>query len=253
MNEINKVTLDSINELPEIKTVYKYWYNDNAFKSSFLHALSSLFPGGELFFLKSLNHYSKEFPEFKEEIRVFSIQEGNHTKGHRILNREIDRIYRNEVLQDLEFATDELLKKLYNKLTPELNLIITEALEHITFNLCESILERQDVLDTAYSDAKKLFLWHSLEEVGVSHSSIARKISDKAIIKWYYKLIRKVSITPIVFILLLALFHRLYYIQSINKDIRVRETVTGLKDLFGVNGWVRHGLIKAVKTWRKSG
>ena len=48
MNETNKVMLDSINELPEIKTVYKYWYNDNAFKSSFLHALSSLFPGGEL-------------------------------------------------------------------------------------------------------------------------------------------------------------------------------------------------------------
>ena len=249
MNEINKVMLDSINELPEIKTVYKYWYNDNAFKSSFLHALSSLFPGGELFFLKSLNHYSKEFPEFKEEIRVFSIQEGNHTKGHRILNREIDRIYRNEVLQDLEFATDELLKKLYNKLTPELNLIITEALEHITFNLCESILERQDVLDTAYSDAKKLFLWHSLEEVGVSHSSIARKISDKVLTKWYYKIIRRLSITPISLALLFVLFMHLNYIHKCNKDIRIREAITGLNDLFGFEGWVREGLTTAIKTW----
>ena len=61
MNEINKVMLDSINELPEIKTVYKYWYNDNAFKSSFLHALSSLFPGGELFFLKSLKSLENQY------------------------------------------------------------------------------------------------------------------------------------------------------------------------------------------------
>ena len=46
--EDTKVVLDVVNKAPEIKTVFKYWYDDNAFKSSFLHALSSLFPGGEL-------------------------------------------------------------------------------------------------------------------------------------------------------------------------------------------------------------
>ena len=40
--------MDTINKLPEIEKVYKYWYHDNAFKSGFLHVLSSLFPGGEL-------------------------------------------------------------------------------------------------------------------------------------------------------------------------------------------------------------
>ena len=174
-----KNVLDEINKAPEIKTVFKYWYDDNAFKSSFLHALSSVFYGGEKFFMKSLNHSSKEHPEFKEEVRNFVIQENNHSKAHQELNREIDRIYGNKVLQDLELATDEILVKLYSKLPQELNLIITEALEHITYHLCKSILERQDVLDTAYSDAKKLFLWHSLEEVGVSHSSIAKKIANK--------------------------------------------------------------------------
>ena len=128
-------------------------------------------------------------------------------------------------------------------------MIITEALEHITFNLCESILERQDVLDTAYSDAKKLFLWHSLEEVGVSHSSIARKISDKVLTKWYYKIIRRLSITPISLALLFVLFMHLNYIHKCNKDIRIREAITGLNDLFGFEGWVREGLTTAIKTW----
>ena len=45
--EDTKVVLDVINKAPEIKTVFKYWYDDNAFKSSFLHALSSVFYGGE--------------------------------------------------------------------------------------------------------------------------------------------------------------------------------------------------------------
>lgn len=43
--EGTKVVLDVINKVPEIKTVFKYWYDDNAFKSSFLHALSSVFYG----------------------------------------------------------------------------------------------------------------------------------------------------------------------------------------------------------------
>lgn len=40
--------MDTIYDPPKLNKVYKYWYHDNAFKSGFLHALSSLFPGGEL-------------------------------------------------------------------------------------------------------------------------------------------------------------------------------------------------------------
>ena len=250
--EDTKVVLDVINKAPEIKTVFKYWYDDNAFKSSFLHALSSVFYGGEKFFMKSLNHSSKEHPEFKEEVRNFVIQENNHSKAHQELNREIDRIYGNEVLQDLEFTTDEILVKLYSKLPQELNLIITEALEHITYNLCESILERQDVLDTTYSDAKKLFVYHCIEEVGEGHSSIASKIADKVITKWHYKLARKLAITPIALSLVFVLFLHLKYIYRCNRDIRVRETITGLNDLFGFEGWVREGFVSSIKTWQKN-
>ena len=100
---------------------------------------------GDTITVMSLQQYNK----FKVRLYGIDAPESDQSFGtqskqflsDQILNREIDRIYRNEVLQDLEFATDELLKKLYNKLTPELNLIITEALEHITFNLCESILD----------------------------------------------------------------------------------------------------------------
>lgn len=249
MHEGTKNMLDKINKAPEIKTVFKYWYDDNAFKSSFLHALSSLFPGGELYFMKSINHYVKTNPEFKEEAKLFFMQEGNHTKGHRILNREIDNLYNNYVLQDLEKSTDELLKILHNRLTPELNLIVTEALEHVTFNLCETILERQDVLDQAYSDAKELFIYHCEEETGEVHSSIAKKISNKVIKRWYYKLARKLAIRPVTLALLFVLFYYVYLIQKENKDMRFKEILNGLNDLFGLDGWVREGLQNAIKTW----
>lgn len=177
--------------------VKKYYYDDNHLKTHIVSALSSVFDKGELFFLKSLNHYSKDCPEFKNEIRMFSIQESNHTKCHTQLNKKIDNLYNNYVLQDLELATHELLNLVHKKLSPELNLIITEALEHITFNLCESLLERQDVLDQMYSEAKDVIIYHCLEETGYTHSSIAKRIADKVIVKGYYKLARRLAIRPI--------------------------------------------------------
>jgi predicted metal-dependent hydrolase len=241
--------LNKINKSPEINKVYKYWYHDNAFKTGFIHSLSVVFPGGERFFMKSLNHYSKDCPEFKNEIRMFSIQESNHTKCHTQLNKKIDNLYNNCVLQDLELATHELLNLVHKKLSPELNLIITEALEHITFNLCESLLERQDVLDQMYSEAKDVIIYHCLEETGYTHSSIAKRIADKVIIRGCYKLARRLAIRPVTLVLLLVLFSHLIYIQKQNKNIRLRETLTGLNDLFGFEGWVRDGLQKAITTW----
>ncbi len=165
------------------------------------------------------------------------------------LNKKIDDLYNNYVLQDLELATHELLNLVHKKLSPELNLIITEALEHITFNLCESLLERQDVLDQMYSEAKDVIIYHCLEETGYTHSSIAKRIADKVIVKGYYKLARRLAIRPITLALILVLFSHLIYIQKQNKNIRLRETLTGLNDLFGFEGWVRDGLQKAITTW----
>lgn len=243
--------LDKINKLPTINKVSKDWYDGNVFKTDFLHALSSLFPGGELYFLRSLNHFSSEVPNLKEELRIFSIQEGNHTKGHRILNRKIDELYGNKSLQSLEEITDELLRKVSNRLSPELNLIITEALEHITYHLCESILERQDVLDTASTDAKELFIYHCIEETGDIHSSISSKVVSRVIKRIHHKLIRKFAITPVAAALLIVLFYHLSYITRNNNNSNTKEILKGLNDLFGFEGWVREGLQKSIKTWRK--
>ena len=40
--------LNKINKSPKFNKVYKYWYHDNAFKTGFIHSLSVVFPGGEL-------------------------------------------------------------------------------------------------------------------------------------------------------------------------------------------------------------
>lgn len=241
---------------PPIKDLDKYWYDDNAFKTAFLNSLSALFPGGELFFLRAITPFVKEFPEFKEDLDKFIYEEGQHTKGHRLLNRGIDDLYLNSLLQDMELEVDRLLKKLSSKLSPEANLIVTEALEHITFNLCESILERQYEVDTARSDALALYLYHCNEETSDHHSSIVRKICKKVLNrsikrkKIFYSFLRKHSITPISLILISVLLYQIKVTQDVNGDIRIKETIKGIKDLFGFDGWVRHGIMQSIKTWK---
>ena len=93
---------------------------------------------------------------------------------------------------------------------------------------------------------------HCIEEVGDVHSSIASKIANKIITKWHYKLTRKLAITPITLALVFVLFLHLKYIYKCNRDIRVRETITGLNDLFGFEGWVREGFVSSIKTWQKN-
>lgn len=232
------------------ENISRYWYDDSAFKTGFLNSLSSLFEGGEKFFMKSLNYYTPQYPEYKKEVLDFCREEAMHSKTHSKLNELIDEEYGNTLLQDFEKQANILLTKIYSKLTPELNLIVTETLEHITYHLCETILERQDVVDTTYSDAKEVFLYHCLDETGESHSSVASRIANRAINRWYYKLARKYSITPISFILLLVLFYQLLIIYKVNKDIRIREIIKGVSDLFGLNGWVREAIMCAISTWQ---
>ena len=49
------------------ENISRYWYDDSAFKTGFLNSLSSLFEGGEKFFMKSLNYYTPQYPEYKKE------------------------------------------------------------------------------------------------------------------------------------------------------------------------------------------
>ena len=50
--------------------------------------------------------------------------------------------------------------------------------------------------------------------------------------------------------LLLVLFYQLLTVYKVNKDIRIREIIKGVSDLFGLNGWVREAIMCAISTWQ---
>jgi uncharacterized protein len=135
-------------------------------------ALSSVFPDGEDYFVRSVRHFRDQItdPELKRQVAGFIGQEAMHGREHRVFN---------ERLQELGFHTkvaERLTKRglaIRTKIaTPKSNLAATAALEHFTATLAELVLTNDEVRDMFGDEAvKNLFLWHALEES--EHKAVA--------------------------------------------------------------------------------
>src|SRR5688572_45713 len=70
------------------QAVPRDWVREDPFLSTFLAALSLLFPEGERFFVDSVKRYQGRIddPELQRAIAGFIGQEAMHGKGHRAFN-----------------------------------------------------------------------------------------------------------------------------------------------------------------------
>ena len=135
-------------------------------------SLSSVFPDGEDFFVRSVRQYRDRItdPQLKRDVAGFIGQEALHGREHRALN---DR------LSELGYPT-----KLYERITKRglaireriaparANLAATAALEHFTATLAELLLTEDEVRGLfGHETIRDLFLWHALEES--EHKAVA--------------------------------------------------------------------------------
>jgi predicted metal-dependent hydrolase len=156
-----------------IKTVPKYFGRDGDIVSSHITvALSSVFPDGEDFFVRSVRHYRDEIadPVLKKQVAGFIGQESIHGREHRVLNERFAEL--GYLTKAAEWATRKGLA-LRSKFAPaKANLAMTAALEHFTATLAELILSDPDARAMFGDDTvKNLFLWHALEES--EHKAVA--------------------------------------------------------------------------------
>ncbi len=134
--------------------------------------LSSVFPDGEDYFVRSVRQYRDRItdPELKRQVAGFIGQESVHGREHRALN---------EHLAELGYPTRQFAAlsrralRLRERLTPaRSNLAATAALEHYTATFAEVLLRDQSMQDSfADDDVRNLFLWHALEES--EHKAVA--------------------------------------------------------------------------------
>lgn len=135
-------------------------------------ALSSVFPDGEDFFVRSVRHYRDRItdPVLKRQVGGFIGQEAVHGREHRALNDRLARLgYPTKAFERL---TRRLLGFRERVAPPIANLAATAALEHFTATFAELVLSSSETRQLfGHDEVRNLFLWHALEES--EHKAVA--------------------------------------------------------------------------------
>src|SRR5437588_7827095 len=140
--------------------------------SHVLAVLSSVFPDGEDYFVRSVEAVRDriEDPKLREDVEGFIGQESMHGREHRALN---------ERLAELGYPTRAIgvyvqkLTSFRERFTSQrVNLAFTAALEHYTATLAETLLNDPDArAEIGHDGVRYLLMWHALEES--EHKAVA--------------------------------------------------------------------------------
>lgn len=150
----------------------KHFAGDDLITSHFLAGLSSVFPDGEDFFVRSVRHYRDQItdPDLRTAVNGFIGQESVHGREHRQLNAR---------LAELGYPTRRVERfvrrglELRSRVAPPIsNLAATAALEHFTATLAEQAMtDPRAAAMPGHPLVAGLFLWHALEES--EHKAVA--------------------------------------------------------------------------------
>ncbi len=152
--------------------VRRDWCNGDGFQTTFLNALSLLFPEGERFFVESVKQH-KDFvtsPELAAQVKGFIGQEAMHGKEHRAFN-EMLVAHGFAESPKVERRLKGFLTLVRKVLSPKSQLAATCALEHFTAMLAEQLLSDERMRDEIDPAVRGLWLWHALEES--EHKAVA--------------------------------------------------------------------------------
>ena len=135
-------------------------------------ALSSLFPDGEDFFVRSVRRYRDQIDdaELRTQVGGFIGQEAIHGREHRTLNERFAELgYPTRFFSGLTRRSLGLRTKVA---PPISNLAATAALEHFTATLGELLLSDEELRRLlGHPGVRDLFVWHALEEC--EHKAVA--------------------------------------------------------------------------------
>jgi uncharacterized protein len=150
----------------------RHWLGGSMVGTALANGLNLVFPDGERFFVRSVNHYLPQIedPQLRDRVKRFFGQEGQHAREH-------ERLY--EVLREHGYDIDPLLAHYrhfaYEILAPnvpaKLRLSVTAALEHFTASFAVHALTSGLLERNAPPVMVELLKWHAAEEI--EHKDVA--------------------------------------------------------------------------------
>lgn len=154
----------------------KYWCANDPAMTHYFTGLSTLFPEGESYFVRSvraLREHAKLNEALDREISAFIGQEAMHSKEHHAFHISAQQHGLNP--ESLEKITGIVLKGLEKVFSKKWNLLVTVGLEHYTAVLVVSMMETVNEYMTDKT-IRDLWLWHSVEET--EHKAVASDLYE---------------------------------------------------------------------------
>src|SRR5688500_2156555 len=129
--------------------------------SHILTVLSSTFPEGEAYFVRSVRAVRDRItdPRLRQEVEGFIGQEAMHGREHAVFNERMAQL--GYPVRPIGTYVRKLTALRERFLNEKANLAITAALEHYTATLAETLLgEPEARAAIGHDGARHLFLWH---------------------------------------------------------------------------------------------
>ncbi len=169
---VRQPRIDLVSSASNAGGIPRFWWGGDPFKTHFLDALSSTFPFGESFFVRSVRFYADriEDPTLAAEMRLFAGQEGQHSRLH---DEHVKLLveYGYTGLETRNRVIDRILRW-QNRRSPAFSLAATAALEHLTAILARQVLrDPAGWLEDMDPEMARLWRWHALEEA--EHKAVA--------------------------------------------------------------------------------
>ncbi|TMK86850.1 MAG: metal-dependent hydrolase [Actinobacteria bacterium] len=140
--------------------------------SHVLAVLSSVFPDGEDYFVRSVQAVRDRVtdPRLREDVEGFIGQESMHGREHRALNERLAELgYPTHAIGTYVRKLTAFRERLQNE---KANLAVTAALEHYTATLAETLLTDPAArAELGHNGVRSLLTWHALEES--EHKAVA--------------------------------------------------------------------------------
>ena len=209
----------------------RYFYDGDAFATTFFMAFSLVIPQGERFFIQSVRHYLQDVddPALRARVAGFIGQEAMHGREHDAANAAYDAL--GFPREPVERGIRVFLKRM-SMLPKPVQLAFTAALEHFTAIISYDIVgspDRQRRFDPALRD---FMLWHMMEEL--EHKSVAYDVYRRCVGSYA---IRAGTMLPAAVGLFPVLFNiQLFLLRADGQPFSWRRHRRGIAAIYGPRG-----------------
>ncbi|MEO6697876.1 MAG: metal-dependent hydrolase [Paraperlucidibaca sp.] len=155
----------------------RYWMAGDAFRTRVFDAVQSTFPDGERYFISAVRAYRDRItdPVLLQEVKDFTMQEGQHGQVHTRFNERLRRQGIN--IDAFTRHTREITERRLKDMSAEYNIAMTAALEHFTAMMADLFFAEKEMMAGADPRVRAMFAWHAIEEM--EHKAVAYDVMQK--------------------------------------------------------------------------